>query len=542
MSTSSVSEPTPPLYRTLEPSTDPADWNYVEGAYFDQAAVDRVVRFFSLLRHTTGRWAGSPFELLPWQLDHIVRPLFGWRRADGTRLYRRAWIEVPRKAGKSTLSSGLALYLLLADGEPGAEVYAAAGGREQAGIVFGAAKIMATNSAPVRKRIQAFKSAITVPATGSTFKAISSRDDLAHGLNIHAAIVDEIHAAKNPGLTEAIETGVGARLQPLIVYITTADDGQVGSIYDQRHEEILRQAQQLGEYDPSVYGAIWGAPDGADPFDPAVWAAAHPGYELTVSRDYYEEHARKARNTPSYLPAFERLLLNRRTKASTRWLSTEDWDACSDPVPSLEGRSVWAGLDLSTTTDLTALVLVAKDGDRIDIEPVIWAPADNLAELEQSTGVPLQRWAAEGHLKATPGNVIDYDDVYETIIALARRYQIRGIGYDPYNATSLVQRLEQAGLTMVPLRQGAITLSAPAKELERLVKSHSLRHGGHPVMRWMASVVEVSSDSNGNIRPMKPDRRKSSARIDGMAALIDAMCVVPMFPDKKRRGPAAAGF
>jgi phage terminase large subunit-like protein len=545
MTTSSASDPTPPLHQTLEPNTtNPEAWNYVEGAWFDQDAVDRVVEFFGLLRHTIGRWAGSPFELLPWQYEYVIRPLFGWKRADGTRLYRRTLIEVPRKAGKSTLSSGISLYMLLADKEPGAECYAAAGSRDQAGIVYNAARTMATNSPPVARRVQPFKTAITVPATGSTFRAISSRDDLAMGLNPHFYCADELHVHRDGSLLEALESATGARRQPLGLTITTADEGRVGSVYDQRHEEVLRQAQQLGEYDSSLWGVIWAAPDDADPFDESVWMAAHPGlqHEATVTLDYYREQAKKARNTPSYLPAFERLLLNRRTKASTRWLSTDDWDACSDPVPTLEGRTVWAGLDLSTTTDLTALVLVAKDGDRIDIEPVIWAPADNLAELEQSTGVPLQRWAAEGHLKATPGNVIDYDDVYETIIALARRYQIRGIGYDPYNATSLVQRLEQAGLTMVPLRQGAITLSAPAKELERLVKSHSLRHGGHPVMRWMASVVEVSSDSNGNIRPMKPDRRKSSARIDGMAALIDAMCVVPMFPDKKRRGPAAAGF
>lgn len=535
MSTSSASDPTPPLYRTLEPSTDPEAWNYVPGVWFDEDAVERVTRFFRLLRHTTGRWAGAPFELLPWQLEYIIRPLFGWRREDGTRLYRRAWIEVPRKAGKSTLSSGLALYLLLADGEPGSEVYAAAGGREQANIVYGAARTMATAAPQVRKRIQAFKSAITVPATGSTFKAISSRDDLAHGLNVHGAVVDEVHVHRSGDLIEAIETGVGARTQPLVVYITTADEGRVGSIYDQRHEEVLRQAERLGEYDSSVFGAIWAAPDGADPFDPDVWAAAHPGFELTVSRDYYEEHARKARNTPSYLPAFERLLLNRRTKASSRWLSTEDWDACDAPPPPLEGRTVWAGLDLSTTTDLTAFVMVAQDGAHVDVEPVLWAPFDNLAELEQSCGVPLQQWAADGHLRATPGNVIDYDDVFDTIVELSKRYQLRAIGYDPYNATSLVQRLEQAGLTMVPLRQGAITLSAPAKELERLVKSHQLRHGGHPVLRWMASVIEIHSDVNGNIRPVKPDRRKASARIDGMAALIDAMCVVPMFPDKKRR-------
>jgi phage terminase large subunit-like protein len=379
-----------------------------------------------------------------------------------------------------------------------------------------------------------------VPATGGTFKAISSRDDLAHGLNVHGAVIDEVHVHRSADLIEAIETGVGARQQPLLVFITTADEGRVGSIYDQRHEEILRQAERLGEYDSSVYGAIWAAPDDADPFDPATWAAAHPGYELTVSHDYYVEHARKARNTPSYLPAFERLLLNRRTKASSRWLSTDDWDACNDSVPTLEGRTVWAGLDLSTTTDLTALVLIATDGDRIDVEPHIWAPGDNLASLEQACGVPLQRWADEGHLRATPGNVIDYDDVFMHIVALAKTHSIRAIGYDPYNATSLVQRLEGAGLTMVPLRQGALTLSAPAKELERAVMAHQLRHGGHPVLRWMAGVVEVASDANGNIRPMKPDRRKSSARIDGIAALIDAFCVMPMFPDRKRT--RAIGF
>jgi phage terminase large subunit-like protein len=535
-------EATPPLWQTLPPNSDEAGaWNYVPGAWFDQDAVDRVTRFVRLMRHYVGQWDGQPFDLLAWQVEFVVAPIFGWKGSDGRRLVRTAWIEVPRKAGKSTIAAALSLYLLLADSEPGARVFAAAGSKAQAGEVFSAAKVLARTSTAITRRIHTFKESITVPATNSSFTVVSSRGDLAHGLNVHGAVVDEIHVHKTPDLIEAIETGTGARQQPLVIFITTADDGDDTSIYARRHDAIVRQAQQLGDYDPTTYGAIWAAPPEADPFDEATWRAAHPGYGITIEPEYFAAEAMKAKNSPAELPKFERLLLNRRTRTTTRWLDIEAWDR-SAAAPLLIGkeRPAFGGLDLSTTTDASAFVMVSPDGEQFDVMSRFWLPGDNVLDLENVTGVPLRQWANDGHLTLTPGNVIDYSSIIEEIAALAKRHDVRAIAYDPYNATHAVQELERHGIRMMPLRQGPVSLSDPSKHVELLVRSDALRHGGHPVLRWMAGVVEVRS-VNDLIAPSKPDRRKSAARIDGIAALVNATAAWQTFGAEKAKR-RAVGF
>lgn len=540
---STTEGPTPPLFQTVAPNPDdPTAWNYVEGAWFDEAAVERVISFFQRLRHTIGEFAGEPFELLPWQVEYVIKPIFGWKRADGSRLYRRAWIEVPRKAGKTTLCAGLALYGLLADNEMGAHVFAAATGADQAALVFQPAALMAEGSPAIQARTRVFAKSITVPKTASSFRVLASRRAGLQGLNVHVAVIDEVHEHDSPDIIQVLETGVGARRQPLVLYITTADTGEIGTIYDQRRNAIVRQSERLGEYDFSVYGAIWSAPDEADPFSLETWKQAQPGLGLTVSVAYYEDMARAAKNDPLELPSFRRYLLNQRVRSQTRWLSVTEWDECSDQVEPIDGRVAWAGLDLSKTTDFSAFVVISKSADgHLDVEPTLWIPRGRVDKLEKLTGMPLSDWAAQGFLTLTEGTTVDYTLIEEHILATAGRVRLRGVGFDPWNATELTQRLGNAGVTCVPLIQGARTLSAPAKELERMVIARELRHGGHPVMRWMASVVEAEADKNGNIRLNKPDLRSSSIRIDGIAALVDALAIVPLLPDKRRRH-AAAGF
>lgn len=512
----------------------------VPGAVFDVAAVVRVVKALCALRHTKGRWARKPLVPDPWQIVWVIAPTFGWKYPDdyhddelaGCRIVRELDVEVPRKNGKSTLSSGLALVLVAADGELGAEVYAAASSRDQARVVFDEAKRMAQGSPALAKRCQPLAQVIRFPGTASSFRVLSKVAEAAHGLNVHAAVIDELHVHRSRDLVDAIETGTGARRQPLIVAITTADDGTEGTIYDEKHTraELLASGSVV---DPSTWAVVWAADPTDDPFAEATWRKANPGLGITVQRSTIAAAAEKARTTPSYYPTFARLHLNLRTRAEVKWLPLPAWDRTAGIVTAetFQGRRAWGGLDLSTTTDLTAFVLVAGSStDGFDVWPMLWLPGDNVEDLERRLGVPLARWAREGWLKLTDGNVVDYRQVRADIVDAIDTLGVSvvSVGYDPWNATETVLELQEAGVPMVEVRQNFGRLSAPSKELERLVLGSTaekplLRHGGHPVLRWMADCVEVRQDPNGNIRPVKPDRLKTTRRIDGVVALVMAL-------------------
>lgn len=504
---------------------------------FDPDAVERVLRFFLLLRQTVGRWSGQRFVLLDWQVRWIIAPVFGYMRPDGLRLIRTVWIEVPRKNGKSTLCSGLGLYLLMADREAGAQVYAAAGDRAQAGNVFSPSRQMALGSTAIsaalgKKGVQ--KSLIEYEKTGSIYRVLSADGARQHGLNVHGAVIDEVHVHKTPDLVDALETGVGARTQPVVFFITTADEGTDGSIYATKREYAEGVAAGSIQ-DPTFYTVVFAAntqAEGFDPFSDETLRHANPGYGVTVLADYLRSKADEARQSPAQLNRYLRLHLNVRTKQTTRWLTLERWDACGQLIDDDEWRGVQVngGLDLSTTTDFTAYVMLGRNTSGGDmVRALFWLPEERLEELERRCGVPLARWAAEGWIHLTEGNVVDYRKVREDIVAVHDRLGValETIGYDPWNASETVQLLEEEGYQMVPIRQGYGTLSAPSKSIERRVfgstAEHPLmRHAGNPVLRWMADCVEVRTDDNGNIKPVKPDRAKSAKRIDGIVALVMA--------------------
>jgi phage terminase large subunit-like protein len=493
----------------------------VEDSYFDVIAVVRVVKALRALRHTKGKWAGSPLEPEAWQIVWIIAPIFGWKRADGRRVIRTVWIEIPRKNGKSTLASGLALVLLCADGEPGAEVYAAAGSTNQARIVFDEAKKMAGAAPLLAKKLRLLRSVIEVPKSGSMFRVLSRMADAAHGLNVHAAVVDEVHVHRSRDLIDAIETGVGAREQPLIVFITTADEGAPETIYAEKHDMAVRLANGTIQ-DPAWYGVIWAADDADDPFSEATWYRANPNLGISVRLEYIREEAAKARTTPSYYATFCRLLLNRRVRVAARWLPLATWDASAGLLQAdeLVGRECYAGLDLASTTDIAALVLLFRFDDHYRALPFFWVPEESILQRSRKDQVPYDAWAREGWIQPTPGNVIDYGFIREKVKSLASQYQILELAYDPWNATQLIQELQEEGLTCVPIRQGVASMSAPTKELMRVVMSKELRHGGNPVLRWMADNMVLKADENGNV---KPDKAKSTGRIDGLVALIEAL-------------------
>lgn len=492
------------------------------GYFYDEEAADRVVTFFErYLRHVKGKWQGSRFKLMPWQEHDIIRPLFGWKRPDGTRRFRTAYIEIPRKNGKSSLCAGIGLYLLLADGEPGAEVISAAADRDQAGMVFEPAKQMALMSPALKKRTNVFKKAITVPKTLSSYKVLSADAKKQHGLNLHGAIFDELHVWTNREMFAALSTAGGSRTQPLTVMITTAGFDRHSICWEQHQyaERVLAGAIE----DDSFFTYIAAAGPDDDWTDPATWKKANPGLGVTVSMDYLEQQYKMAKEIPAYENTFKRLHLNLWTQQENRWMRMDDWDKCCGDVDPAElaGCVCYGGLDLSTTTDLTALALVFPMSDgTYQVLMHFWIPEDTMLEAEKRDKVPYSQWVKQGLITATPGAVIEYSFIEHYLEEMRGKYDIKEIAFDRWGAAKLRQDLEDAGFLMVEFGQGYASMSPPTKELMNLVLAKKLQLGNNPVLRWNAENMVVLTDPAGNI---KPDKARATGRIDGVVALIMAL-------------------
>jgi phage terminase large subunit-like protein len=526
------------------------------GAWFDVARAAKALRALGAFRHTKGRWAGKPMTiagggLSPWQVVWVIAPIFGWVFFDDecgrvVRVIRTAWIEVPRKNGKSTLTSGVGNVLLLADGEAGAEVYAAAGSLPQAGRIFEDARRMCLTSRHARGKVRALAEVVTVPETGSIFRALSRIAETAHGLNVSGGLVDEVHVHRSRHLIDAIETGTGARDQPIVLFITTADEATEGTIYDEKHGYTEKCAALVIE-DVSHYGVIWAAEQGDDPFAESTMRKANPGLGVSPSLRYIKKEAEKARTTPSYFPTYCRLHLNLRMRDATRMIDLGQWDATAGMTDwaGVRGRPAWGGLDLSAVSDFTAWWVGCasrQQGAELDMFWRFWVPGDRVHELERQLQVPLSKWIREGFVTATEGNVIDYAAVQATVLADCRHTDMRRVGYDRMFAGQMVQELDVAlkGVEITPIAQTFLGQSPAIKELQRQLGNGAFRHGGNPVARWMATVVESRTDGNDNYRLSKPDRGKSQARIDGIAALVTGLDGYVRRPKKKRRSISAA--
>jgi phage terminase large subunit-like protein len=514
------------------------------GAVFDPDRVDRVLKSFHLLRHTQGKWAGRPLDPDPWQVAYIIAPVFGYVRWDDeaegyVRIVRKLYVDVPRRNGKTTLSGGIAVYLMAADSEPGAQVYAAATSEKQARYTFDPIKTIAERAPALKGNVKAFTKKITHPASGSYFTVVSSVAEALHGANVHGGIIDELHVHKSPDLVETIETGTGSRRQPLVVIITTADEGKQESIYDRRRQYV-EQLARGALHDPDTYGVVWGAEETDDPFAEATWRKANPGYGVSPSAAYLRGAAAEAQQSPADLAKFLRLHLGIRTKQSTRFIRLEDWDGNAGMVDeeALRGRDTWGGLDLASTSDLCALCwLFPNDEDgTLDALWRFWTPEDNLKALDKRTAGAASRWVREGWLTATPGNVADYDWIREQIRRDRDKFKVRSIGYDPWNASQLTNDLVSERAPMVKVRQGFATMSPVLKEIQRLVlqgtpEAPALRHGGHPVVRWCVDNLAVAMDPAGNV---KPDKANSGDKIDGVSALATAMAEIVARPPRRK--------
>jgi len=486
------------------------------------AAALRVITAIDQLTHTKGPFAGQTFQLRTWQRDKIIRPMFK-TGPDGRRIYRQVLLMLPRKNGKTELAAALAIYFLLFDGELGGEVYSAAADKDQAALVFNVAAQMIRNDPDLESVCDIVDSQkrIVHRASGSFYRAISAEAYSKHGFNASVVIYDELHAAPNRELFDVLSTSQGARSQPMMIAISTAG-------YD-RHSilwELYAHAVKVREnpaIDPSFLPIIFEAPIDADWTSEKVWRKANPALGDFRSLDEMRIACQRAQEIPAQENTFRRLYLNQWTEQAARWLSLTSWDACKMPPPptSLIGRRCYIGMDLSSTKDLTAVVAVFPDGDRFDVMAQFFVPAESMRERGNRDRVPYDQWAHDGHLIATPGNVVDYEAVRRTVKEWAGRYDVREIAYDPWNATDLIARLqEQDGFTCVPMRQGFVSLSAPTKSLEKAVLSQALRHDGHPVLRWNVSNVSVETDATGNL---KPSKKVSTDRIDGVVALIMAI-------------------
>lgn len=514
-----------PLIRTPEPRDFP-------GAVFDADRVDRTLSALRHLRHTKGRWAGRPLELAPVQVAYLVAPVFGWvapnEQGRLTRIIRDLWWETPRKSGKTTVVAAIAMILAFADGEPGAEVILGAAARDQTSAAFKPLAALVKASPMLQQAgVRALRGEILQDVTSSSLKAVSSRGDLQHGANVHGGLVDELHVHKDGALLEAIESGTGSRDQPLVCIITTADDGSTTSVYAQRREMVEKVARKVLKA-PRMYGVIFAADATDDPFAESTWAKANPLYPETPSREFLEQAVDKARSGPVQMASFLRLHLGIRSKLNAAFFDLAKWDRNAGGLAELGGRRAFGGLDLAAVSDVTALVwLMPADDGGYDVACRFWVPEESLQALDARTSGSASGWVKDGWLTLTPGDVTDYGFVRAAINADAGLLEVAGIGVDPWNATQLTNDLIEDGLPVERVRQGPASLSAPLKELDRLVRvgtarAPMLRHGGNPVLRWMADNLRVRMDSNGNIAP---DKKSSMEKIDGISAMTTAMFV-----------------
>ena len=516
------------------------------GLRFDADEGMKAVRFFALLRHYKGDLGrvrtpdggtGAFVELEAWQV-FIVGSAFGWKRADGLRRFRRIYVEVAKKNGKTLLAAGLALLLAFFDGEPGAEVYSLATKEDQAKLSWNDGSQFVKKNPAISRRVRQVGKRLVNDATASFWMPLGRDSDTGdQGINPHAAIIDELHVLSDPDSIDNIETATAARSQWMIVKITTA--GVRGAVVWEEERADAIAVVEGRATDDSMLVLIYTLDEGDDPFDEAVWPKANPNLGVSVRVDTLREQAEIAKRSPGKLAAFLRFRMNVPTSVATRAIDIDLWDRWIDPDGVTHrqdeyqpeppaGAGCYGGLDLASVRDLTALVLWFQATDRdpdtgaivalegwYDILAWFWCPEEGIRDRSRRDGVPYEDWARDEYLIATPGNVTDYDWIEAKVGELGERFAIGEIGYDKWNATQLATHLMADGASMVAIPQTHAGLGPAWREWEKLIIEGKVRHGGHPVLRWMAGNVQVETDAAGN---QKPSKRLSSERIDGMVA------------------------
>lgn len=493
------------------------------GCSWDGEAAARAVDFFpAVLTHpddSPTTKAGDAFKLEPWQRDYVAT-LFGWKRPDGTRRYTESLGAVPRKNGKTALCAGLALYGLAAEGKQSAQIYSAAMDRDQASAIYRAASRMVMNSPMLLKRLNCIDSTkrIVFRQTGSFYNALSGDANTGHSKKPYFVLFDELHTQRSRGLYDSLQTGMGSTINRLFLSITTAGwDRESICFKVWQHARNVRDNH--GAEFPYFLPMLYELEDGDDWNDEATWAKCNPNLGVSIGWDFLREEYAKAKQSPAFENTFRNLYLNQWVEQAIRWLPMDKWDLCGTcTYTPYEGEPCWCGLDMSSTTDVTAFAMVFRTEDgRFAVLPHFWIPEDTARAKENSDRVPYREWAKRGLVTLTPGNQVDQQFVREHITKMAQQYNIQEIAIDRWNASKLMTELAGDGMSIVEFGQGFASMSGPAKELEKLVLSGDLIHGGNPVLRWMAGNVAIQRDAAENIKPVKD---KSTGRIDGIVATI----------------------
>lgn len=495
------------------------------GLYIDDERADYAVSFIRQLKHTKSKWHGTPFDLLPWQ-EAFIRDIFGTiDPTTGYRQYDTAYLEVPKKQGKSELGAAIALYLLAADGEYEAEVYGCATDTEQASIIFDVAVAMVDQCPALKKRIKPVlsrKRLIYMP-TNSIYRVVSSDVKNKHGYNVSGCIFDELHAQPNRDLWDVMTKGAGdARDQPLTIALTTAGDDENSICYEQHMKALdIIEGRKISR---NFYGKIYGLTQDDDWEDEKNWYKANPSLGYTVTIDKVRKAYEDAKGNPVDEAKFKQLRLNIWGEKALSWMKMIDWDANNEDIDPkhLIGRECYAGLDLSSTLDLTVLVLCfppRNASEKYIFLPYFFMPQDNISERVIHDHVPYDKWYAQKYIEATPGNVVDYRYIEERIRQLASIYVIKEIAYDRYNATNIILNLMDEGFMMIPFGQGYKDMSPPTKSLYAEVKKRNIIHNGHPVLRWNFGNAKVETDSANN---EKLSKKYSREKIDGAVAAVMA--------------------
>lgn len=502
--------------------------------YHPGHAADAVLFIERFCVFTKGEWAGQPFKLERWQREEIIEPLWGWRRKCGgdcgevackrpkdqhPRRYRIAYVEVPRKNGKTEMAAAVALALLHHDQEPGAEVYGVAGDLDQARLVFSAARYMVENSPQLSRMCEVYGGrekarSILVPRTNSFYKVISNEDKTKHGLSAHGIIFDEFHVQQDADLYDVLHTSTSARRQPLEFIITTSGYDRKSPCW-KMHEHAVAVRDGLLE-DPEFLAVLYCSEEDDDWRDPELWKRVNPNLGVSKKFEYMESECRHAVESPDKENTFRRLDLDQWTEQDVRWIPMAAWDECSAP-PLREGIPV-AGLDLASVSDICALDLYWPE--TCSVEPFFFVPQEGITKRAREDRVPYADWARRAMLIATKGARTDYGFIRRKLRELREEVGLQHIFIDRWNSSHLINELQDDGFICVEVPPSMSQISAPAKELEAIIAERKLRHGGNPVLRWMASNVVVKHDADDNIRP---DKEKSGDKIDGITALVLAI-------------------
>ena len=494
-------------------------------SHYDKEKADRAVKFIENLCHTKGKWAGKRFWLLPWQ-EQLIRDIFGIVKTDGYRQFRTAFVEICKKVGKSELAAAIALYLLYADNEPSAEVYGAAADRQQASIVFDVARQMVEMSPALLKRSKIMGATKRIVNYGNAgyYQVLSAEVGGKHGFSVSGLVFDEIHTQPNRQLYDVLTKGSSdARQNPLHFIITTAGTDRHSIAYELHTKAIdILEGRRV---DPTFYPVVYGLKDDEDWEDEANWYKVNPSLGYTVDIERLRDAYREAKQNPADEITFRWLRMNQWVSSTTAWIPDQIYQRGNEEIDlkSLEGRECYGGLDLSSTGDITAFVLMfppRNEEEKYILLPFFWVPEETIPQRVKANSVPYDVWERQGYLMSTEGNVIHYDFIEKFIEELGEKYHILEIAFDRWGATQMVQDLEGMGFTVVPFGQGYSSMSAPTKEFYKILMEGNMVHGGHPVLRWMAGNVVIDTDPAGNIKVTKA---RSKEKIDGIVAAIMAL-------------------